>query len=74
MGPSRCFPSSFHGSEHRGGIRLGLDAALRALVPVPDLKGHGGELVGAWLGWFSYGFGVLDAFRCFFMLERRFRA
>lgn len=53
MESSRCFRGSFHGSEHRVGYRLGLDAALRALVPIPDWSGHGGELVRAWLGWLS---------------------
>nr|DAQ23488.1 MAG TPA: hypothetical protein [Caudoviricetes sp.] len=53
MGSSRYCPRSFHGSKHRGGYGLGFDAALRALVPVPGLNGQGGELVCAWLGWFS---------------------
>lgn len=53
MESSRCFPSSFHGSEHRGGIRLGLDAALRALARFSTGLGHGEELVRVWLGWFS---------------------
>lgn len=28
---------------------------LRALVSIPDLNGHGGELARAWLGWSSHG-------------------
>lgn len=34
---------------------LGFDVALRALVPIFDMVGHGGELVRVWLGWSSYG-------------------
>lgn len=55
----------FHGSEYRGGYRLGFDAALRALAPILDpregreeswsLLGLGGSLM-AW------------RFRCFSVL------
>ena len=62
MGSSRCSSGPFHGSGHRGGIRLGLDAALRALVSVPD-RIEAGRRVGRCLAWV-----VLSrlASRCFF--------
>ena len=60
-----CLRGFFHGSEHRGGYGLGLDAALRALVPTLDWLGHGGELVRVWFGWSSYGLVFSMLFRCF---------
>lgn len=50
MGPSRCFPSSCHGSEHGEGYRLGSDAALRALDLASCLEGAL-RVVGPCLAW-----------------------
>lgn len=62
MGSDLMLRSLFHGSEHRGGCRLGFDVALRALVPVPD-RVRAWRRVGPCLAWVVLlRLGVLDAF------------
>ena len=52
-------------------LSIEVDSVLVSMLPFgpwsryPIWLGHGGELVRAWLGWFSYGLVFSMLFRCF---------